>query len=181
MRVLISLLIALAAVRGLLCAADTNRPNIVVFIADDHSQLDSQAYGSAEVRTPNMAKLAAEGLKFTHAFVASPACGPSRTALLTGLWPARSGAEPNHKPKNPGVSSLPPVLRGLGYEVAVIGKVAHNNYAKDHGFDSVEGPNIGFDNTAAVATPSHFCPYLYPFMLCSILNIPKQVHLLHAS
>lgn len=151
MRVLISLLIALAAVRGLLCAADTNRPNIVVFIADDHSQLDSQAYGSAEVRTPNMAKLAAEGLKFTHAFVASPACGPSRTALLTGLWPARSGAEPNHKPKNPGVSSLPPVLRGLGYEVAVIGKVAHNNYAKDHGFDSVEGPNIGFDNTAAVA------------------------------
>lgn len=151
MRILVSFLLVLAALAAPVSAADTNRPNIVVFIADDHSQLDSQAYGSAEVRTPNMAKLAAEGLRFTHAFVASPACGPSRTALLTGLWPARNGAEPNHKPKNPGVSSLPPVLRALGYEVAVIGKVAHNNYAKDHGFDSVEGPNIGFDNTAAVA------------------------------
>ncbi len=127
------------------------RPNIVVFISDDHSQLDSQAYGSAEVRTPHMAKLAADGLKFTHAFIASPACGPSRTALLTGLWPARNGAEPNHKPKNPGVASLPPVLHALGYEVVAIGKVAHTNFAKDHGFDYAEGPNQGFEDTAAVA------------------------------
>lgn len=134
-----------------LLAATASLPNIVVFIADDHSMLDSQAYGSSEVRTPHMARLAADGLKFTHAFVASPACGPSRTALLTGLWSARSGAEPNHKPKNPGVASLPPVLRALGYEVAAIGKVAHNNYAKDHGFDYIEGPNSGFSDTIAVA------------------------------
>jgi arylsulfatase A-like enzyme len=126
-------------------------PNIVVFISDDHSQLDSQAYGSTEVRTPNMAQLASEGLKFTHAFVASPSCGPSRTALLTGLWPARNGAEPNHKPKNPGVASLPPVLRALGYEVVAIGKVAHIDYAKNDGFDLVVGPNPGFEDTAAVA------------------------------
>ena len=136
-----------------LCAADkkTPQPNIVVFISDDHSQLDSQAYGSTEARTPHMAKLAADGLKFTHAFVASPSCGPSRTALLTGLWPARNGAEPNHKPKNPGVASLPPVLRALGYEVVAIGKVAHIDYAKNDGFDSVTGPNPGFEDTAAVA------------------------------
>ena len=130
---------------------DSQRPNIVVFISDDHSQLDSQAYGSTEVRTPNMAKLATEGLRFTHAFVASPSCGPSRTALLTGLWPARNGAEPNHKPKNPGIASLPPVLRALGYETAAIGKVAHNGHAKEHGFDYIEGPNPGFEDTAAVA------------------------------
>ena len=136
-----------------LFAADRSppRPNIVVFISDDHSQLDSQAYGSTEVRTPHLAKLAADGLKFTHAFVASPACGPSRTALLTGLWPARNGAEPNHKPKNPGVASLPPTLRALGYEVVAIGKVGHIDYAKNDGFDSVVGPNQGFEDTAAVA------------------------------
>jgi N-sulfoglucosamine sulfohydrolase len=126
-------------------------PNIVVFISDDHGMLDSQAYGSTEVRTPHMAKLAADGLKFTPAFVASPSCGPSRTALLTGLWSARNGAEPNHKPKNPGVASLPPALRALGYETAAIGKVAHNTYAKDHGFDYVEGPHPGFAETTAVA------------------------------
>jgi arylsulfatase A-like enzyme len=140
----------LAALAGLPAFA-AQPPNIVVFIADDHTMLDSQAYGSTEVRTPHMARLAAEGLKFTHAFVASPSCGPSRTAPLTGLWPARNGAEPNHRPKRPEVASLPPVLRALGYEVAAIGKVAHNTYAKDHGFDYVEGPNPGFADTAAVA------------------------------
>jgi N-sulfoglucosamine sulfohydrolase len=132
-------------------AATPSKPNIVVFISDDHSQLDSQAYGSTEVRTPNMAKLAADGLKFTHAFVASPSCGPSRTALLTGLWSARNGAEPNHKPKKPSVASLLPVLRTLGYQVAAIGKVAHNAFSKDYEFDYIEGPNGGLDATAAVA------------------------------
>ena len=124
--------------------------NIVVFISDDHGQLDSQAYGSTEVRTPNMAKLAEDGLRFTHAFVASPSCCPSRTALLTGLWPARNGAEPNHMAKRPDVASLPPVLHSLGYEIAAIGKVAHNAHAKDHGFDYVEGPNQGVSESDAV-------------------------------
>jgi N-sulfoglucosamine sulfohydrolase len=126
-------------------------PNIVVFISDDHSQLDSEAYGSTEVRTPHMLQLARDGMKFTHAFVASPSCGPSRTALLTGLWPARNGAEPNHKPKNPGIASLPPALRALGYETAAIGKVAHVNWAGDHGFDYVDGPNQGFEEIDATA------------------------------
>ena len=130
---LLILSLCLTSLCGLAEAAAT-KPNIVVFISDDHSQADSQAYGSTEVCTPHMARLAEEGMKFSHAFVASPACGPSRTALLTGLWSARNGAEPNHRPKNAGVASLPPVLHNLGYEVAAIGKVAHNTYAKDHGF-----------------------------------------------
>ena len=145
---LLSLIILTASVTTY---AAERKPNIVVFISDDHSMLDSEAYGSSEVRTPNMAKLAAEGMKFTHAFVASPSCGPSRTAMLTGLWPARNGAEPNHKPKNPGIASLPPVLHALGYETAAIGKVAHIDYAKDHGFDYIEGPNPGFEDTTGVA------------------------------
>jgi N-sulfoglucosamine sulfohydrolase len=125
-------------------------PNIVVFISDDHSMLDSEPYGSTDIRTPNMAKLAAEGMKFTHAFIASPACGPSRTTLCTGLWPARNGAEPNHKAKNPDVRSLPPVLHALGYEVAAFGKVAHGNYGKDHGFDVLGGQQQGDIDTVEV-------------------------------
>ncbi len=147
-RSLLRVLLAVAALHTSLRAAP---PNIVVFISDDHSQLDSQAYGSAEVRTPNMAKLAADGLRFTHAFVASPACGPSRTALLTGLWPARNGAERNHNAKRPEVSSLPAALRALGYEVAVIGKVAHADWARFYDFDSAVGPNVGISDTAGVA------------------------------
>ncbi len=127
------------------------KPNFVVFISDDHSQLDSQAYGATDIVTPNMAKLAADGMRFTQAFVASPACGPSRNALLTGLWPARNGAEPNHRLKRVDVASLPPVLREMGYEVAAFGKVAHGDQAKAHGFEVIEGPAVGISDSQAVA------------------------------
>jgi N-sulfoglucosamine sulfohydrolase len=128
-----------------------SKPNFVVFISDDHSQLDSQAYGATDIVTPNMTKLAANGMRFTHAFVASPACGPSRNALLTGLWPARNGAEPNHRVKRAEVASLPPILRELGYEFAVFGKVAHGEQAKAHGFEISTGPSVGISDTQAVA------------------------------
>lgn len=141
----------LVAPLGAVCAAPPPaRPNIVVFISDDHGVLDSEPYGAADLRTPNMAKLADEGLLFRQAFVASPACGPSRTALLTGLWPARNGAEPNHKAKRPEVRSLPPQLHALGYEVAAFGKVAHSAWAKDHGFDVIGGPQVGDSTTEEV-------------------------------
>lgn len=77
-------------------AAVTNsKPNIVVFLADDHSLRDSSVYGATDVRTPNMQRLSAAGMTFNRAFVASPSCAPSRAVLLTGLMPARNGAEPN--------------------------------------------------------------------------------------
>lgn len=138
-------LIALCLAGRAAFAAETNvtLPNIIVFISDDHGIWDSEPYGAKDVRTPNLARLAAEGMKFTHAFAASPSCGPSRTALLTGLWPARNGAEPNHKPKRPEVAGLPTNLRALGYEVAAIGKVAHNDYAKYYDFDYVGGRMLG--------------------------------------
>ncbi len=132
-------------------SAFSAQPNILVFISDDHGMQDSQAYGSTEVRTPHMAKLAQDGLKFTHAFVASPSCGPSRTAMLTGLWSARNGAEANHQAKRPEVPSLPTVLRSIGYEVVSIGKVAHNSWAKFYDFDAVIGPTVGISDTAEVA------------------------------
>jgi N-sulfoglucosamine sulfohydrolase len=120
--------------------AVTEKPNILFFIADDHGQSDSPVYGAKDVRTPNLEQLANEGLVFTHAFVASPSCGPSRSALLTGLMPARNGAEPNHTVKRDGVRSLPERLRDLGYETAAFGKVAHSGPdAPRHGFDKI-GP-----------------------------------------
>jgi len=66
-------------------------PTLVVFLSDDHGQLDATPYGATDVRTPNMQRLAEAGMTFTRAFVASPACAPSRAALLTGLMPARNG------------------------------------------------------------------------------------------
>ncbi len=68
------------------------KPDIVVYLADDLSAADLPLYGGTNIETPSINQLAADGLTFHRAFVASPSCAPSRAALLTGLMPARNGA-----------------------------------------------------------------------------------------
>ena len=111
------------------------RPNMVIFLSDDHGYLDSEVYGAKDVRTPNMVRLAKAGMAFTHCFVASPSCAPSRAAMLTGLMPARNGAEANHSKPRAEIRKLPAYLQESGYEVAGFGKVAHYNHDLDYGFD----------------------------------------------
>ena len=76
-------------------APTASRPNIVVFLADDLGFGDTGAYGDPNASTPALDRFVASGIAFNQAFVASPACSPSRAALLTGLMPARNGAEAN--------------------------------------------------------------------------------------
>lgn len=121
--------------RSFSAAAVTARPDIVIFLTDDHSQLDSTPYGSTTLRTPNMQRLADAGLTFTRAYVASPSCAPSRAALLTGLMPARNGAEPNHAKPHAALKKWPAYFQALGYEVAAFGKVSHYKHTGDYGFD----------------------------------------------
>ncbi|MFM7129424.1 MAG: sulfatase [bacterium] len=111
------------------------QPNLLILIADDHSQADSEAYGSNEVKTPFLKKLAAEGMRFDRAFVNSPSCAPSRAALLTGLTPPRNGSEANHSKPRPELAKLPGELKRLGYEVVAFGKVSHYQHTADYGFD----------------------------------------------
>jgi len=130
----VGLLLASAVASGL-SAAPATKPHLVVFVSDDHSLLDSSVYGSTDVRTPNMERLAGAGLTFDRAFVASPSCAPSRAALLTGLMPARNGAEPNHSKPRADLKKLPAYLQAQGYEVVAFGKVSHYQHTADYGFD----------------------------------------------
>jgi arylsulfatase A-like enzyme len=102
--------------------AQTRKPHIVLFLSDDHGYLDSSVYGSKVVRTPAMARLAADGMVFTNAFSASPTCVPSRSVISTGLLPARNGAERNHSGVGPGIRTLPTYIKAAGYRVAHFGK-----------------------------------------------------------
>ena len=112
------------------------KPNMVVFLSDDHSCLDSPVYGGKVVKTPTMQRLADEGMAFDQAFIASPACGPSRSALLSGLMPARNGAEPNHTMPRPETQTMVKLLQKQGYEVVAFGKVAHGRkHPQMVGFD----------------------------------------------
>jgi N-sulfoglucosamine sulfohydrolase len=120
-------------------AADTpagaSKPNIVVFLTDDQGQLDCSPYGGQGIRTPNMQRLAEAGMTFTRAYVASPSCAPSRAALLTGLMPARNGAEANHSKPRAELKKWPAYFQELGYEVVAFGKVSHYRHTADYGFN----------------------------------------------
>ena len=94
---LLSLCILSLSFTALSLAEESKRqPDIFVYLADDLSTADLSVYGGANIETPAISQLAADGMTFNRAFVASPACAPSRGALLTGLMPARNGAEENH-------------------------------------------------------------------------------------
>jgi N-sulfoglucosamine sulfohydrolase len=130
------------------------RPDIVIFLTDDHSQRDATPYGSTELRTPHMQRLADAGLTFTRAYVASPTCAPSRAALLTGLMPARNGSEPNHSRPRPELKKWPAYFQELGYEVVAFGKVAHYRHGADYGFDHFA--NDTFHDHAGIAAAAAF-------------------------
>src|SRR5690554_1464699 len=79
-------------------AQEADRPNIVVIVSDYMGYADIEPYGATDVRTPSLKALAASGVRFSSYYAASPVCGPSRAALLSGLYPARVGMEANVPP-----------------------------------------------------------------------------------
>ncbi|MFN7936638.1 MAG: sulfatase [Bryobacteraceae bacterium] len=103
-------------------SAQARRPNLVLFLSDDHGYFDSPLYGSKVVRTPALEELAAEGMVFTHAFTTSPCCVPSRASLMSSLHNVRNGIIGNHQDMKLGIRTMPSYLKALGYRVAHFGK-----------------------------------------------------------
>jgi N-sulfoglucosamine sulfohydrolase len=94
------------------------RPNILWIISDDHSQADLGCYGNEQVHTPNIDRLARQGTRYTSAFGAAPTCAPTRSGLITGMYPISIGA---HNQRNAAavlpkaVRLLPQYLKDAGY------------------------------------------------------------------
>jgi arylsulfatase A-like enzyme len=107
-----------------------SRPNFVVIVSDDQGMGDLGCYGAKDVKTPNLDRLAAAGVRFTDWHANSPVCSPSRASLLTGCYPQRTGipqilfSKPNFDVPGlrAGQPTLPSELRKLGYRSAAIGK-----------------------------------------------------------
>ena len=121
-------------------APEKARPHLVLFLADDFSWNDAGPYGSPDARTPNLDRLAQEGLRFDAAFAASPTCTPSRSCLYTGLYPFRNGAHTNHSLVRDEVRTLPQRLQALGYRVVLAGKT-HIGPRPIFPFEYLEGSN----------------------------------------
>jgi len=101
------------------------KPNMVFIIADDCTFRDIGCYGG-QAKTPNIDRLAAQGMKFERCFQAAPMCSPTRHNIYTGLYPVKSGAWPNHTRAYPHVKSIVHHLRPQGYRVTQTGKTHIN-------------------------------------------------------
>ncbi|MEI8045086.1 MAG: sulfatase, partial [Verrucomicrobiota bacterium] len=105
---------------GRVHAAD--KPNFLLIIADDLTWSDLGCMGNPDVKTPNIDRLASEGMTLQKIFSPAPTCSPCRHALYTGLFNVRSGAYPNHTRAYDGTASIFTHLKGIGYRVGIAGK-----------------------------------------------------------
>src|SRR5215813_7997930 len=107
-------------------AAAVTPPNVVLIYADDLGYGDLGCYGSSN-HTPNLDRMAAEGVRFTQFYSANPVCSPSRAALLTGRYPTRTGVNRVLNPNDTtglalNETTLAQMLKGAGYRTMCIGK-----------------------------------------------------------
>ena len=141
-------------------ASPAGRPNFVFFLVDDLGWGDLGCYGSTFHETPNLDRLAAEGMKFNHAYSACTVCSPSRAAILTGRYPGRLHLTDwiaGHRRGNPKLlipkwnmrmehelTTLPEALKEGGYRTAFVGKWHlmpigagdfEEHFPESHGFD----------------------------------------------
>ncbi len=144
--------VAAAAAPGLLMAQSGNRPpNVVLIFADDLGYGDLACYGSKVNQTPNLDRMAAEGVRFSDFYVPMPYCAPSRAALLTGRYPFRSGMTSNPAPDS-GINdmglpsseiTIAEALKTRGYATICIGKwhLGHTEklLPRTQGFDEYYG------------------------------------------
>jgi len=113
-------------------------PNFLLILADDCTYNDLPLYGGENAKTPNLDRLAGEGLTFNQAYVSSSMCQPCRAELYSGLYPMGNGCAWNHSGCRPEITGMPQVLRKLGYRVGLAGKT-HIRPAPVFPFEKVEG------------------------------------------
>lgn len=126
-----------AASAGTQPAGKPDRPN-VLFIAVDDLRHDCGCWGHPLVRTPNIDRLAATGMRFDRSYCQHSICNPSRSSFLTGLRPGTTGIHGNRTPlrsKLPDAVTLPQHFRNNGYVTARLGKIFHGGFDDERSWD----------------------------------------------
>jgi arylsulfatase A-like enzyme len=146
------------------------KPNIVFILADDIGYGDFGCYGAVKVKTPNIDKLAARGMRFTDAHSPAAVCTPSRYALMTGQYAWRNPAGDHILPGNaplsikPGTVTVPSLLKAAGYRTAAIGKwhLGLGDTAPDWNIDIKPGPlEVGFDECFIIPATGDRTPCVF--------------------
>jgi arylsulfatase A-like enzyme len=113
-----------------------NKPNFIVFIADDVSWDDLSVYGNEYVKTPNIESLSSEGLVFKNMYLTTSSCSPSRNSIITGRYPHNTGAPELHSQPPLEMTTVVEALKEGGYYTALSGKFHMGDYAR-RGFDLI--------------------------------------------
>ena len=148
---------------------EKERPNIVIIYLDDLGYGDVGAYGATEIKTPNIDRLANEGIQFTDGYATSATCTPSRFGLLTGVYPWRNKDAkilPGTAPLliDTKQMTIPKMLKKVGYKTAVIGKwhLGLGSGDVDWNKKVTPGPNeVGFDYSYIMAATQDRVPTVY--------------------
>ena len=135
----------------------TRKPNILVFLTDDHGQWASSSYGNREIHSPSLAHLAANGARMEHAFTPCPVCSPARASFFSGKFPSAHGihdhiAEASEGCDHPGIAGQTTIAKRLqdcGYYTGLVGKWHLNDFWKrppgfDEWFTLAKGTNAQF-------------------------------------
>ena len=118
------------------CAGKRKKPNLLFIWTDEQRPDTMAAYGNKAIKTPNLNRLASESFVFDKAYVTQPVCTPSRSSVMTGLWPHTSGLEANNIPLPKEIPCFPELVNDDEYVTAYMGKWhLGDEIFKQHGFD----------------------------------------------
>ena len=138
----------------------TQKPNIVMILTDDLGYGDCSCYGQESWTTPNIDRMAAEGIRFTDFYTTSPVCSPARTSVLTGLHSGHLHIRHLGDPYLPNdVATIPKQLKEQGYTTACVGK-----YGVGNGQPDVDPIRKGFDYHYGYNCMRHAHNYFPPFL-----------------
>ena len=164
--------------------AGGERPNIIFILGDDLGWAELGCYGNTFNETPNIDRLARQGVRFTDAYAAAPVCSPYRAALITGQWPARVGITDYLRPDDKNHLALEyvtiaEVLRKAGYATGIVGKWHLTGYA-NHRAQEFPPAMQGFDETIVsenrgIGAGSYFHPYHFNREIDK--RLPEKEHL----
>lgn len=161
-----------------------SKPNVIYILADDLGFAELGCYGNTFNETPNLDRLAKEGVRFTQAYAAAPVCSPDRAALMTGQYPARVEITDYLRPDagaflDTAYTTLPEALKANGYRTGIIGKWHLSGYKSANAPIEVLPGKQGFDEVisseiAGIGNGSYFFPYHFNTELKKKLSTEKE-------